>query len=304
MYGWTDPGDPDAPYRRPSAPTDPTTQPTSTERWRSDGSTGWPVAGVDPPPAGHRRRHRAPRRIPRSITVAGAAAVATLVVAVGAGVVLLPRRTGTPPLPAAAGAPVEPDSDATGLPADSPSSPAPTATTSVPGGRQSTTAPARPAPTRKATSVPRRSPGRPPAGGGGDERSGGTAPADSRETEVVTLVNQERVANGCGPVQVNDELATAARLHSQDQATHDTMSHTGSDGSSPWDRAERAGYQQAIGENVAAGYRTPDAVMDGWMNSPGHRANILNCQAKALGVGVAAASDGTLYWTQLFGSAP
>ena len=97
-------------------------------------------------------------------------------------------------------------------------------------------------------------------------------------------------------------LANAARLHSQDQAAHNNMSHTGSDGSSPWQRAERAGYDDAIGENVAMGYRTPEAVMDGWMNSAGHRANILNCKAKAIGIGVAAASNGTLYWTQLFGS--
>ena len=102
---------------------------------------------------------------------------------------------------------------------------------------------------------------------------------------------------------MNSRLATAARLHSADQAAHNEMSHTGSDGSSPWARARRAGYQQAIGENVAVGYRTPEAVMTGWMNSPGHRANILNCDARAIGVGVAAARNGTLYWTQMFGSA-
>jgi uncharacterized protein YkwD len=122
--------------------------------------------------------------------------------------------------------------------------------------------------------------------------------------QVLAIVNQERAANGCGAVTINQKLATAAELHSQDQAAHNTMSHTGSDGSSPWDRAAQAGYQWAIGENVAAGYRTPAEVMAGWMNSPGHRANILNCQAKAIGIGVAAAGDGTLYWTQMFGTQP
>ncbi len=87
-----------------------------------------------------------------------------------------------------------------------------------------------------------------------------------------------------------------------DQAEHNTMSHDGSNGSSPWDRSKAAGYNNAIGENVAMGYRDAAAVMDGWMNSPGHRANILNCDAKAIGVGLAKASDGSPYWTQLFGS--
>jgi len=119
---------------------------------------------------------------------------------------------------------------------------------------------------------------------------------------VLAIVNQERSANGCGTVKINAKLATSARQHSADQAANDKMSHTGSDGSSFVQRAQRAGYQNAIGENVAAGYRTPAAVMEGWMNSPGHRANILNCQAKAIGIGVVAAADGTLYWTQVFGS--
>jgi uncharacterized protein YkwD len=80
------------------------------------------------------------------------------------------------------------------------------------------------------------------------------------------------------------------------------MSHDGSNGSTPWDRSKAAGYDNAIGENVAMGYRDAASVMDGWMNSPGHRANILNCSAKAIGVGLAKASDGSPYWTQLFGS--
>jgi uncharacterized protein YkwD len=126
----------------------------------------------------------------------------------------------------------------------------------------------------------------------------------SVEEQVITLVNRERAANGCAAVAPQPQLAEAARRHSQDQAAHGSMSHTGSDGSSPWDRAERAGYARAIGENVAAGYRTGDAVMTGWMNSDGHRANILNCQAKAVGIGLDAATDGTIYWTQMFGSAP
>ena len=121
------------------------------------------------------------------------------------------------------------------------------------------------------------------------------------EDEVLVLVNRERSRASCPAVHRDDRLHSAARGHSVDMAEHNTMSHTGSDGSSPWQRAERAGYDDAIGENVAYGYRTPAAVMDGWMGSSGHRANILNCAARALGVGLAYSRSGTPYWTQLFG---
>lgn len=155
-------------------------------------------------------------------------------------------------------------------------------------------------PTRAANPKPKRTTSRPSGGTRGS--TGGSTAQSADENKVVEITNQERAEAGCGPVTVNAKLASAARQHSQDQAEHNKMSHTGSDGSSPWDRAERAGYRNAIGENVAMGYRTPAAVMDGWMNSDGHRANILNCDAKAIGVGLAYAGDGSPYWTQMFGS--
>jgi uncharacterized protein YkwD len=155
------------------------------------------------------------------------------------------------------------------------------------------TATPRRAPTKKATPTVRRSPSRSPSGGA----AGGTT-----QQQVIDIVNRERAAGGCGPVTANPRLTSAAQLHSADQAAHNRMSHDGSDGSSPWQRAERAGYDNAIGENVAAGYGSAAAVMDGWMNSPGHRNNIMNCDAEAIGVGVASSSGGTLYWTQMFGS--
>lgn len=156
-----------------------------------------------------------------------------------------------------------------------------------------TTEPAAPAPARTTPAAPARTSAAPPssATGGGN-----------LEQQVLTIVNQERGANGCKPVTINTRLSEASRLHSEDQAATDNMSHEGSDGSSPWERAERADYEHAIGENVAAGYPTAAAVMNGWMNSPGHRANILNCDAVAMGVGTATSADGTLYWTQMFGS--
>jgi uncharacterized protein YkwD len=82
------------------------------------------------------------------------------------------------------------------------------------------------------------------------------------------------------------------------------MSHTGHDGSGPAQRIRAAGYQitGAWAENIARGYPSPAAVMDGWLNSPGHRANIVNCSLRAIGVGVVRSTGGRLYWTQDFGA--
>jgi len=121
------------------------------------------------------------------------------------------------------------------------------------------------------------------------------------EAEVIDLVNAERRRGRCPEVHLDERLRSAARGHSADMGRHNEMSHEGSDGSSPWDRAERAGYDAALSENVAVGYATAEDVMDGWMNSPGHRDNILNCEARATGVGLARSANGTPYWTQMFG---
>jgi uncharacterized protein YkwD len=118
---------------------------------------------------------------------------------------------------------------------------------------------------------------------------------------IVELVNAERSKAGCSPVTLDAALAKAAQAHSEDMAAHRNMSHTGSDGSSPGDRITRAGYVwSTYGENVAYGYATPERAMAGWMSSPGHKANILNCAFKEIGVGLA--QPGT-YWTQDFGTA-
>jgi uncharacterized protein YkwD len=126
----------------------------------------------------------------------------------------------------------------------------------------------------------------------------------SVEQQVLAMVNAERakVAN-CPSLHADSRLADAARAHSQDMAVHDYFSHTSPDGSTFVDRIARAGYPRtlAAAENIAYGYPTAAAVMDGWMNSPGHRANILNCGIRAIGVGVVANSSGRKYWTQDFG---
>jgi len=124
------------------------------------------------------------------------------------------------------------------------------------------------------------------------------------ETQVLDLTNAERAKAGCGALRFDTHLRAAARAHSTDMAVHNYFSHTGRDGSDPGDRIAAAGFNIRRGwaENIAAGYPTAKAVMTGWMNSSGHRANILNCRLRALGVGVARSSGGRLYWTQDFGA--
>ncbi len=119
---------------------------------------------------------------------------------------------------------------------------------------------------------------------------------------MVQLINQRRAEAGCGPVRADERLAQAAETHSADMAAQAYFSHTSLDGSTPWDRARRAGYEWPSAENIAAGNASAEASMDQLMNSPGHRANILNCSHKAVGVGRASGGPYRYYWTQLFGS--
>ncbi|GIM91641.1 CAP domain-containing protein [Paractinoplanes toevensis] len=123
------------------------------------------------------------------------------------------------------------------------------------------------------------------------------------ENEVVRLTNAQRTSRGCGALKIDNRLVKAARGHSADMVSERFFSHTGSNGSSFVAREVAAGYpkRDAAAENIAWGYRTPKDVVTGWMNSPGHRANILNCRSIAVGVGVAYTSGGAPYWTQDFG---
>ena len=103
-------------------------------------------------------------------------------------------------------------------------------------------------------------------------------------------------------LSINGSLTSAAQAHANDQAARDTMSHTGSDGSNAGTRIQRTGYPvRNWGENVAAGYSTPDAVVAAWMASPGHRANIVSGSFTQIGVAVAYAADGTAYWAMELG---
>lgn len=126
------------------------------------------------------------------------------------------------------------------------------------------------------------------------------APASASVARVLVLVNRERRRAGCPPVTPNAKLAKAARRHSADMARHRNMTHRGADGSGPGRRIAHAGYDwSAYGENVAYGYATSREVMDAWMSSPGHRRNILTCDFKEIGIGLARPGN---YWTQDFGT--
>ncbi|MFD8013761.1 CAP domain-containing protein [Streptomyces sp. NPDC058955] len=137
-----------------------------------------------------------------------------------------------------------------------------------------------------------------PDPGGGKQGDSGQGTAAE---QVISLVNAERAKAGCGPLTANATLTSAAQGHSDDMAARDFFDHTNPDGDGPGERVTAAGYPwTTYGENIAKGQTTPEQVMDAWMNSPGHRANILNCDFKEIGVGIH--TDGGPYWTQVFGA--
>lgn len=119
------------------------------------------------------------------------------------------------------------------------------------------------------------------------------------EAQVVALTNAERSAAGCAPVTIDVRLHDAAQAHADDMATQGYFSHTSKDGREFWERMDDAGYPwRNAAENIAWGYRSPAAVMDGWMNSQGHRDNILNCKLSDVGIGYN--PDGN-YWVMNLG---
>lgn len=123
----------------------------------------------------------------------------------------------------------------------------------------------------------------------------------NQENEVVRLVNIERSKIGLQTLKINWQLSRVARYKSQDMATKGYFSHTSPTYGSPFKMMESFGIKfSAAGENIAMGQRTPAEVMNGWMNSPGHKANILSASYWEIGVGLAKSSNGTLYWTQEF----
>jgi uncharacterized protein YkwD/chitodextrinase len=149
-----------------------------------------------------------------------------------------------------------------------------------------------------------------PAGAVGDctpQSSWGTLDRTFAQ-QVLTLVNQHRAARGLAQLQSSPSLTAAAEWKSLHMAGYGYFAHN--DPAPPvarsvGERLAACGYPASSsgwGENIAYGYTTPQSVMDGWLNSQGHRANIENSTFRALGVGVARDAAGRLYWTQDFGT--
>lgn len=121
------------------------------------------------------------------------------------------------------------------------------------------------------------------------------------EQEVVRLVNVERQKNGLNALELDTELSKVARLKSQDMATKGYFNHTSPTYGSPFDMMKQFGIKYSTaGENIAMGQPTAEAVVKAWMNSEGHRANILNKNFTKIGVGYYKGSNGSPYWTQMF----
>ncbi|WP_246040222.1 MULTISPECIES: CAP domain-containing protein [Bacillaceae] len=130
----------------------------------------------------------------------------------------------------------------------------------------------------------------------GTQATGGTL--DATEARVVELTNAERRKNGLRDLQVDNSLANVAQAKSNDMLSKNYFSHTSPTYGSPFDMMRSFGISYSYaGENIAKGQRSADEVVTAWMNSPGHRANILNGNYTHIGIGHTSSQD---YWTQMF----
>ncbi|MFE6127743.1 CAP domain-containing protein [Streptomyces sp. NPDC056437] len=186
--------------------------------------------------------------------------------------------------------PAEPTKPA--KPAAKPSTKAPAPKPAKPAPEKSEKEKKESAPTRTESRAPDRTPDR--------QKPVSPSSEAAAEAEVLNLVNEERSKVGCSPVRTDAPLAKLAGTLSKDMANRGFFGHTDPDGESPWGRAAQSGVTNLGAENIARGQADASAVMNSWMNSEGHRANILNCDYKTLGVGVHMA-DGGPWWTQDFG---
>ena len=126
-----------------------------------------------------------------------------------------------------------------------------------------------------------------------------TAQEKKLASQVIDMVNEERAKQGLKPLKMNVNVQKAAQTRSEEITK--SFSHTRPNGSSfSTALKENSVSYRSAGENIAYGQKTAEAVMNGWMNSSGHRANILNNNFEEIGVGVHIADNGTIYWTQLF----
>jgi uncharacterized protein YkwD len=130
-----------------------------------------------------------------------------------------------------------------------------------------------------------------------------SSPSAPTQQQILALINGNRRQHGCGSVSLDRRLIEAANGHAADMARHDYFAHESRNGKGAGDRVTAAGYDwKHYGENIARGVDSPYAVVDGWMHSPEHRHNILDCSLDQMGVGLAIAGDKdrTIYWVQDF----
>jgi uncharacterized protein YkwD len=128
-----------------------------------------------------------------------------------------------------------------------------------------------------------------------------TDPRGSVQQQALTLVNESRRKGGCDNLTVDKRLITAANKHASEMARRGYFAHEDSRGERAGDRVEDAGYKWSrYGENIARGQDSVAEVVDGWLKSPEHRENIMDCGLREVGVGLAFAADRTPYWVQDF----
>ncbi|MGA4517389.1 CAP domain-containing protein [Solibacillus silvestris] len=124
---------------------------------------------------------------------------------------------------------------------------------------------------------------------------------EAKEKAVLQLVNKERKANGLNELTQSTKLISLAEMKSKDMAEKNYFSHTSPTYGTPFEMLQKYGVSyRSAGENIAAGQKTAEEVMKAWMNSSGHRANILNPSYTQIGIGYYAGGSYRTYWTQLF----
>ncbi|GAA2213944.1 hypothetical protein GCM10009850_094080 [Nonomuraea monospora] len=158
-------------------------------------------------------------------------------------------------------------------------------------------------PVPKPTATPSASPTRVPSPAATAKKTTVSSVGSALENEVVRLTNAERAKGGCRALTHDAKLRRAAFGHSADMAENDYFDHDSQDGRDMMDRIRATGFGgSAWAENIAMGQRSAAAVVRDWMNSDGHRQNIMNCTYTHIGVGAAKDGKGQIYWTQDFGA--
>jgi uncharacterized protein YkwD len=128
-----------------------------------------------------------------------------------------------------------------------------------------------------------------------------TVRTSTLESQLISLINKGMDDAGCDKLHTDSHLRGSARAHSADMARNGFVSRTGSDHSSPQERMRKAGYRKGMAEDVGSGYQDAQSAYSAWRGDGKQRDILTDCDARAVGVGVAAAPDGTLYWTADFG---